>query len=171
MSLIVASCGLVPVPTSRAVPGVVREIRVFDHTTRELLTESVVGIESKRIGGGWMTGSPSHITVGDSPWPDLRFGEPVPFSSHIGERWTPQQQRRTSITRPWGIGPLGTAMHYEQQVRITARANGYRNLVLFYSPSWCKTPKEFMDRMKTSPHRELITLEDDGTLNIRLPKK
>lgn len=76
-----------------------------------------------------------------------------------------------AITRPWGIGPLGISMHDEPQVRIAATAGGHRNLVLFYSPSWCQTPEEFRGRLNDSPHRELLSIEDDGTLHIRLPKK
>jgi hypothetical protein len=164
-----SGCGLIPIPRPRTVPGVITDVRVIDHDTRKPLSDAIVGMDSKRTDGAWMNGSPSYIALNDSPWPDLRFGEPIPMARATGDHWTPRQTTRTSVVRPWGIGPLGTCIYAEQQVRITARAPRHRNFTLVFSPSWCKSPSQFKERLKTSPHAELFQIDDEGQLTIHLP--
>ncbi len=164
-----SGCGLIPIPHPQTVPRVITDVRVIDHTTNKPLKDAIVVMESKRVDGGWMSGSPSHISLNDSSWPKLSFGEPIPLVRVTGDRWTPKQKTRTSIVRPWGIGPLGTCMYAGQQVRITARAPRHCNFTLSFSPSWCKSPSQFKERLKTSPHAELFQIDDQGRLTIKLP--
>jgi hypothetical protein len=164
-----SGCGLIPIPRPQTVPGVITDVTVIDRATRRPLKDAIVGMESKRTDGGWMNGSPSHISLNDSSWPELSFGEPIPLVRVTGDHWTPRQTTRTSIVRPWGIGPLGTCMYAEQQVRITARAPQHRNFTLVFSPSWCKSSSQFKERLKTSPHAEIFQIDDEGRLTINLP--
>jgi hypothetical protein len=118
-----------------------------------------------------MGGAPSELALTESAWPYLPFGEPIALiRDDIGD-WIPTQQTRQSIVRPWGFGPLGYALTSEQQVRVAARATGYKTLAIIYSPSWCRTPAEFMKQFDSSPHAALLQMDESGTLTINLPRK
>jgi hypothetical protein len=63
------------------------------------------------------------------------------------------------------------ALHDEQQVRIAARADGYKNLLLFYSPSLCQRPADFRERIAGSLNAAHVEIDEAGLLTIYLPAK
>jgi len=169
--LLLPSCGLLPVPTPRRVPGVVTQVKLVDATTSQPLAASSVGLETLRVDTGWLRGTLSHVYLNDSRWPELRFGEPIAVRPAGAGVWVPVKTTRTALVYPWGLGPLGWAQYSDIRIRLDARADGYRNLLLFYSPSVCHTPEKFRTQLSSESQRDLIQMDDDGLLTIRLPRK
>lgn len=167
-----SSCGLVPIPRPRAVPGVVKEIAVVDAATGRPLQHADVNMATRVQDSGWMYGQQTLVKV----IPDgemmqaLEGWKPLRVTKTQTGTFRPEPSIRTAYVRPWGLGPLGWALYSEPRVGVLVSAPRYGALLLQYSPSWCGTEKEFRRHLRQaneSPNG-VLELMEGGALVVRL---
>lgn len=167
-----SSCGLVPIPRPRAVPGVVKEIAVVDAATGRPLQHAEVQMATRVQDSGWMNGALTSVKVDPEGTmvQALQGWKPLKVTKEQTGAFRPEPAIRTAYVRPWGLGPLGWAFYSEPQVGVLVSAPRYGALLLQYSPSWCGTEKEFLRHLGQANESSngALELTEGGALVVRL---
>lgn len=161
-----SGCALVPFPVSRTLPNPIRQVEVVQQGTYQPIANAEVVIHAERF-KNWIRSFPPQL-VGDFT-PPAETGVVIPVQQAAPGRFTPERRRVWRYVRPWGIGPLGTTIHEDYALSVSARAEGYMPLTVTYSPAGSMNPAPEVIRADVPvcfPH-----FGTNGTLTVFLCRK
>lgn len=169
-----SSCGLVPIPRPRAVPGVVKEIAVVDAATGRPLQHAEVKMATRVQDSGWMNGGLTFVKVDPegTMMQALEGWKPLKVTKTQTGVFRPEPSIRMAYVRPWGLGPLGWALYAEPQVGVLVGVPERREVLIQYSPSLCETSEQFRKQLKIARGTEGaaagVEMRDDGKMVVRV---
>jgi hypothetical protein len=129
--LLGSGCSLVPIPVPRTLPDPIRQVEVVGEGSEQPVTNAEVVVYADRD-KNWLRSFPPYYVAEFHP----------PQANSVVLRLEPAGPGRFSVERrhvwryiwPWGIGPLGTALHEDYAVSVSARADGFEPVTATYWP-------------------------------------
>ncbi len=138
-----SGCAIVPFPVSRTLPDPICRIQVIEQGTVQPIAKAEVVVHAERF-KNWMRSFPPHCTAEFTPAGETS----VVVSLHqlADGCFTPEPRKVRRYVRPWGIGPLGTTIHEDYVLTVSARAEGYTAVTATYSPAGDMNPSSEITR-------------------------
>ena len=126
-----SGCALVPFPVSRTLPDPVQQVEVVREDTGRPIADAEVVMHADRF-KNWMRSFPPSCTADFSPATDTSVV--IQLRQESPGHFTPERRRVWRYVRPWGVGPLGTTVHEDYTLTVSARSDGYVPVTATYWP-------------------------------------
>jgi hypothetical protein len=150
-------------PVSRMLPDPIRQVDVVQADTGQMVSNAEVVIYADRF-TNWIRSFPPRYAVTYTPPAETSII--VPLKQEPKGKFTTGRLRVSRYVRPWGIGPLGTAIHEDYTLTISVRAVGYNPVTATYCPTGGFAPLH--SELAASGDVSLPRLGTNGTMEICL---
>ena len=160
-----SGCGLVPIPVARTLPGAIRQIDVVEEGTGDSVSAAEVVIYADRF-ENWIRSFPPQYSA--SYIPPGAASVILPLKQESSGCFTPGRRRVWRYIRFWGFGPLGTSIHEDYAVTVSARADKRGAVTATYYPTGGFTPRLPPGYLESLSLPRLLT---NGTLIVYLGRR
>ncbi len=154
-----------PIPVARSLPGAVRQIKVVEDGSGDPVSGAEVVMYADRFENWSRSFPPSYSTNYAPPGTNSIT---LALKAESAGCFTPEQRRVWRYIRFWGFGPLGTSIHEDYTLTVSARADGRGAMTATYCPNGGfvpQVPPSYAERMSCP------LLTTNGTLIVYLSKK
>ncbi len=163
--LVCSGCGLVPIPVARSLPGAVRQVKVVEDGSGDPVSGAEVVMYADRFENWSRSFPPSYST---NYAPPGRNSITLALRPESVGCFAPEQRRVWRYVRFWGLGPLGTTIHEDYTLTVSARAGGRGAMTAAYCPKGGFAPQI---PPGYAEHMSYPLLTTNGTLMVYLRKK
>lgn len=156
-------CALVPIPVARTLPDQFAEVALRDAADGAPVDGATVNVFGDRF-TNWKRFFPPHCTTNYST--PAKDSVVLVVSPKGDGRYVIERRRVFRKIRPWGIGPLGTAIHQDYACTVSAKAAGFIPMTVVMPPVGGSADTLSHGRQVQEPFP--ASLSSNGVLTIRM---